>query len=332
MNTPSTLLPPSPLRRRLVLGGLATAAAPFVRAQGPAATGPVRLVVPFTPGTGIDLIARQIAPQLAERMKRPFFVENKAGASGNIGTQEVVRAAPDGSTLLVSVNTLVMNAALYPNAGFNPVNDLAAVSLTSWGQLLLVTHPNTKIDSLQGLLERARARPGALNYGSPGAGTPHHLAMELLKNRARISITHIGYRGTAPAVTDLLGGQIELMFLPIHVALQHIRSGKLKALAISSNQANPLLPNVPPLSSLNIGNLNVDMWYGVLAPAGTPRPLIERLNKELQEILAQPAIATAFETQGMTPAHSTPEAFQQLMAADAQRWASLIKAQGITAE
>ncbi|MDR7093589.1 tripartite tricarboxylate transporter substrate binding protein [Hydrogenophaga laconesensis] len=321
----------SVLRRRLVLAGLATAAAPFVRAQG-AATGPVRLVVPFTPGTGIDLIARQIAPQLAERLKRPFFVENKAGASGNIGTQEVVRATPDGSTLLVSVNTLVMNSALYPNAGFNPVNDLAAVSLTSWGQLLLVANPNAKIDSLQGLLERARAKPGALNYGSPGAGTPHHLAMELLKNRAKISITHIGYRGTAPAVTDLLGGQIELMFLPIHVALQHVKSGKLKALAISSEKAHPLLPQVPPLGSLNIGNLNVDMWYGVLAPAATPRPLIDQLNRELRDILAQPALATAFETQGMTPAHSTPEAFQQLMAADAQRWAALIKAQNITAE
>lgn len=331
MHSFHTASPPSRLRRHLVLGGMAALAAPFVRAQD-AATGPVRLVVPFTPGTGIDLIARQIAPQLAERLKRPFFVENKAGASGNIGTLEVVRAAPDGSTLLVSVNTLVMNAALYPNAGFNPVKDLATVSLTSWGQLLLVTHPGTKIDSLQGLLERARARPGALNYGSPGAGTPHHLAMELLKNRAKISITHIGYRGTAPAVTDLLGGQIELMFLPIHVALQHIKAGKLKALAISSSQPNPLLPDVPPLGSLNIGNLNVDMWYGVLAPAATPRPIIDRLNKELQEILAQPALATAFETQGMTPAHSTPEAFQKLMATDAQRWASLIKAQGITAE
>jgi len=258
MLSPLTVSPPSRLRRHLVLGALAGLAAPLVRAQD-AATGPVRLVVPFTPGTGIDLIARQIAPQLAERLKRPFFVENKPGASGNIGTLDVVRSAPDGSTLLVSVNTLVMNAALYPNAGFNPVKDLAAVSLTSWGQLLLVTHPNTKIDSLQGLLERARARPGALNYGSPGAGTPHHLAMELLKNRAKISSTHIGYRGTAPAVTDLLGGQIELMFLPIHVALQHIKAGKLKALAISSSQPNPLLPQVPPLGSLNIGNLNVDM-------------------------------------------------------------------------
>jgi tripartite-type tricarboxylate transporter receptor subunit TctC len=333
VNTSRTLQPaPSfRLRRRILLSGLAALATPFASAQG-SADAPVRLIVPFTPGTGIDLIARQIAPALSERLKRPFFVENRPGASGNIGTQEVVRATPDGTTLLVSVNTLVMNMALYPKLGFNPVTDLAPVSQTSWGQLLLVAYPGTKIGSLQELIARAKAKPGALNYGSPGAGTPHHLAMELLKNRAAVSLTHISYRGTAPAVTDLLGGQIDVMFLPIHVALQHVKAGKLKALAISSDKPSPLLPEVPPLSVLKLGNMNVDMWYGVLAPAGTPRPYIERLNKELHEILAQPAVAKAFETQGMTPAPSTPEAFSQLLAADAKRWADLIKAQGITAE
>jgi len=328
-------LPPSPHRRRILLGGLAALAAPLAaplaHAQG-SSDAPVRLIVPFTPGTGIDLIARQIAAPLSERLKRPFFVENRPGASGNIGTQEVVRATPDGTTLLVSVNTLVMNMALYPKLGFNPLTDLAPVSQTSWGQLLLVANPDKKIDSLQGLIAQAKAKPGALNYGSPGAGTPHHLAMELLKNRAAVSLTHISYRGTAPAVTDLLGGQIDVMFLPIHVALQHVRAGKLKALAISSDKSSPLLPEVPPLSVLKLGNMNVDMWYGVLAPAGTPRPYVERLNTALREILAQPALAKAFETQGMTPSHSTPQAFQQLMAADAKRWADLIKAQGITAE
>jgi tripartite-type tricarboxylate transporter receptor subunit TctC len=319
-------------RRHLVLGALAAVAAPFANAQAPSEQGPVRLVVPFTPGTGIDLIARQIAPPLAERLKRPFFVENKAGASGNIGTQEVVRAAPDGSTLLVTVNTLVMNSALYPKLGFNPLTDLEPVSLTSRGQLLLVANAATRIDSLQALIARARERPGALNYGSPGAGTPHHLAMELLRNRARLSLTHISYRGSAPAVTDLLGGQIEVMFLPIHVALQHVKTGKLAALAISSDKPSALLPQVPPLSTLNLGNLNVDMWYGVLAPGGTPRAHIDRLNKELREILAQPEVARAFETQGMTPEHSTPEAFRELMAADSRRWSELIRAQRITAE
>jgi tripartite-type tricarboxylate transporter receptor subunit TctC len=316
-------------RRRLVLGSLLAAASTPVAGDRP---GQLRLVVPFTPGTGIDLVARQIGPGLSERLKRPVFVDNKPGASGNIGTQEVIRSAPDGATLLVSVNTLVMNPALYPKAGFNPLSDLAPVSITSRGQLLLVACAATKIDSLKGLLARAREKPAALNYGSPGAGTPHHLAMELLKNRAKVSLTHITYRGTAPALTDLLGGQIDVMFLPIHVALQHVKAGKLVALAISSDKPNPLLPQVPSLGSLNLGNLNVDMWYGVLAPVGTPQPDIERLNTELRDILASPAVASAFETQGMTPEHSTPEAFRQVMAADAKRWFDLIKAQGITAE
>ena len=331
MKKPAWLQPPSLHRRRIVLGGLAAVAAPLVHAQG-GTDAPVRLVVPFTPGTGIDLIARQIAAPLSERLKRPFFVDNKAGASGIIGTQEVVRATPDGTTLLVSVNTLVMNMALYPKQGFNPLTDLQAVGQTSWGQLLLVASEGSKIQSLKELVERAKAKPGALNYGSPGAGTPHHLAMELLKNRAKISLTHISYRGTAPAVTDLLGGQIDTMFLPIHVALQHVKAGKLKALAISSDTPHPLLPEVPSLNSLKLGDLNVDMWYGVFAPAGTPRAYVERLNTELREVLAAPAVAKAFETQGMTPAHSTPDVFRKLVAADAKRWSDLIKAQGITAE
>jgi len=332
MTLAALLPPPSLQRRRLVLGALATVAAPLVRAQGSGADAPVRLVVPFTPGTGIDLIARQIAAPLSERLKRPFFVDNKAGASGIIGTQEVVRAPADGATLLVSVNTLVMNMALYPKQGFNPLTDLQPVGQTSWGQLLLVASEGAKIQSLKELVDRAKAKPGALNYGSPGAGTPHHLAMELLKNRAKISLTHISYRGTAPAVTDLLGGQIDAMFLPIHVALQHVKAGKLKALAISSETPHPLLPEVPSLNSLKLGDLNVDMWYGVFAPAGTPRAYVERLNTELREVLAAPAVAKAFETQGMTPAHSTPDAFKKLVAADAKRWSDLIKAQGITAE
>jgi tripartite-type tricarboxylate transporter receptor subunit TctC len=322
---------PSAQRRALVLAtmGLACAAA-GVRAQ-PAAT-PIKLIVPFTPGTGIDLIARQVGPKLAERLGRPVVVENRSGASGNLGTEAVVRAAPDGSTLLVTVNTLVMNRALYPTLSFDPLRDLDPITITSWGQLLLVAHPKTGIASANELLRRAKARPGALNYGSPGNGTPHHLAMELVKNQAQVFITHIPYRGTGPAVTDLLSGQIDVMFLPIHVALQHVKAGSLRALAISSDKPHPLLPEVPPLRTLQLGNLDVDMWYGVLAPRGTPKPLVERLNTELKSILALPEVKTAFETQGMTPAHSSPQEFASLIERDAQRWAQIIKAQRITAD
>lgn len=315
-------------RRRL----LALASAAAVPGATHAADAPMRLVVPFTPGTGIDLIARQIGPHLSRRLGRPVVVENKAGASGNIGTQEVVRAAPDGSTLLVSVNTLVMNRALYPNAGFDPLKDLAPVSLTSWGQLLLVASAKSGISSAGELVSRAKAKPGALNYGSPGAGTPHHLAMELVKNVTGISVTHVPYRGTGPALTDLIAGTVDAMFLPIHVALQHVRAGSLRALAISSDKPHPLLPDVPPLRSLGLGDLEVEMWYGVLAPAATPRAVIERINAELKDILAMPEVRTAFQTQGMVPAHSSPAEFQALLARDAERWARLIQAQKITAD
>lgn len=322
--------PVSAARRRLLLGALAAPlAAP---AQSPSPQPPLRLVVPFTPGTGIDLIARQLGPHLAERLGRPVVVDNRAGASGNIGTEAVVRAPADGSTLLVTVNTMVMNRALYPKLAFDPVRDLDPVSLTSWGTLLLVAGKGTGLASAQDLLARARSRPGALNYGSPGAGTPHHLAMELLKNRTRTFVTHIPYRGTGPALTDLLGGQIDLMFLPIHVALQHVRAGTLNALAISSDKVSPLLPGVPPLRELNLGELDAEMWYGVLAPKGTPAPLVERLNRELQDILARPDVKAAFETQGMQPAHSSPAAFRALIEKDAARWAQVIREQGIKAD
>jgi tripartite-type tricarboxylate transporter receptor subunit TctC len=298
----------------------------------PANAAALRLIVPFTPGTGIDLIARQVGPKLAERLGRPVVVDNRAGASGNLGTEAVVRAAPDGSTLLVTVNTVVMNRALFPKLGFDALKDLDPVTLTSWGQLLLVAHPAAGIGNAKALLETARARPGALNYASPGNGTPHHLAMELLKAQSRLFITHIPYRGTAPALTDLLGGQVQLAFMPIHVAMQHVRTGRLVAIGISSDKPHPLLPEVPPLRTLGLGALEVGMWYGVLAPAGTPRAWVERLNAELKAILALPDVKAAFETQGMSPATSSPEEFRRLMAADAERWARVVREQGIAAD
>jgi len=330
--TTETKTPAGPSRRGMIVGAAAFASCALPRVASSQASTPIKLIVPFTPGTGIDLIARQVGPKLAERLGRPVVVENRTGASGNLGTEAVVRAAADGSTLLVTVNTLVMNRALYPNLAFDPVRDLDPVSITSWGQLVLVAHPKTGIASAKDLIARAKARPGALNYGSPGNGTPHHLAMELVKSQAQVFITHIPYRGTGPAVTDLLGGQIDLMFLPIHVSLQHVKAGSLRALAISSDKPHPLLPDVPPLRELQLGSLDVDMWYGVLAPKGTPRPLVERLNAELKTILALPEVKNAFETQGMTPAHSSPQEFGALIERDAQRWAQVIKAQRITAD
>lgn len=319
--------------RRIAIAALAFWS---LRAAGQAALpgtpAPLRLIVPFTPGTGIDIVARTVGPKLGERLGRPVVVENRAGASGNIGTEAVVRAAPNGNVLLVSVNTLVMNRSLYSNLPFDPVKDLVPVSLTSWGQLLLVTHPQSGLRTAAELVARAKAQPGKLNYASPGIGTPHHMSMELFKQTAGVYLTHIPYRGTAQALTDLLGGQVDAMFLPIHVALPQVRAGKLVALAIGSDKRHPLLPELPTLKQARAGDVNVDMWYGVFAPPGTPADQVARLNRELGEILATPEVRAAFQAQGMDPATSSPQEFGRLVEQDAVRWARVIKAQGIKAE
>lgn len=317
--------------RRDILALMATGIGTGITFAQPAAA-PLRLMVPFTPGTGIDLIARTLGPKLSERLNRPVVVENRVGASGNIGTEAVVRAAPDGSTLLVSVNTLVMNRSLYPQLSFDPIHDLEPISQTSWGQLLLVTHPNSGFRSATELAQTARRQPGKINYASPGVGTPHHLAMELLKNTARIFLTHIPYRGTGPAVTDLLGGQVDAMFLPIHVALPHLRSGRLTALAIGSNKRHPLLPELPTVAEQQLGDVNVDMWFGIFAPKGTPTEMIQLFNREINQLLTGDDVKKAFLSQGMDPRGSTPQEFAQLVRRDAERWARVVKEQGIRAE
>jgi tripartite-type tricarboxylate transporter receptor subunit TctC len=318
------------ITRRAALAALGAAAAPASFSQ-PAA-GPLRLVVPFTPGTGIDLIARTVGPKLGERLGRAVVVDNRPGASGNIGTEIVVHSPPNGSTLLVSVNTLVMNRSLYPKLPFDPVKDLVPISLTSWGQLVLVANPRTGFRTPMDLVAAARRRPGRINYASPGVGTPHHLAMELFKATNHVFITHIPYRGSAPAVQDLVGGQVEVGFLPIHVALGQVRAGKLVALAIGSDKRHGLLPQVPTLEEAHAGKVNVDMWYGMFAPAGTPPEFVQKVNQELHEILASPDVRTAFRAQGMDPATSTPDEFRRLVEQDADRWARVIRQQGITAD
>ena len=296
-------------------------------------TQPVTLVVPYTPGTGIDLIARQLSAHLPSALGQPVIVENVAGASGNIGSERVARAKPDGHTLLVQVNTLVMNKSLYKNLSYDPVGDFTPVAQTSWGTLLLVANPNVqKAATVSEVVSAAKAKPGQLTYATPGVGTPHHLAMALLLQRSGAEMLHVPYKGTAGAVTDLLGGRIDYMFLPVHVALQHIQAGKLKAIATGGSKRLSQLPNVPTLAEANVTSDNIDMWYGVLAPKGTPADVVERLNQEIAKVLRQPDVAKSFESQGMVPAASTPAAFGALVRKDAQRWADVVKKGNITAD
>ena len=293
---------------------------------------PITFIVPYTPATGIDLVARQLAARLPKALGQTVVVENLAGASGNIGSEKAARAQPDGYTFMVQVNTLVMNRSLYKSLPYDPVGDFDPVGLTSWGTLLLVANPEQKPDTVQQVVAAAKAAPGKLNYGTPGVGTPHHLSMALFMQQTGAEMMHVPYKGTAGAVTDILGGRIDYMFLPVHVALPQIKAGKLKVIATGSAKRLPQLPEVPTLAEAGLKGGDVDMWYGVLAPKGTPPAIIARMNKEISAILNSPELSTAFEAQGMVPATSTPAQFGELIAKDAKRWSDVVQKAGISAE
>jgi len=296
-------------------------------------TQPITFVVPYTPGTGIDIIARQLGARLPDALGQPVIVDNAAGASGNIGSEKAARAKPDGHTLLVQVNTLVMNRSLFSSLTYDPVEDFVPVAQTSWGTLLLVTNPQVQpAKDVAGLLAAAKEKPGALTYATPGVGTPHHLAMALFTQRTGAELLHVPYKGTAGAVTDLLGGRIDAMFLPVHVALPHVKSGRLAVLATGGDERLATLPDVPTLKEAGVDMDSVDMWYGIFAPKGTPDDVVQRMNDEIGRVLAAPEVAAAFEAQGMVPATSEPAEFATLVREDAERWAEVIRAGKITAE
>ena len=325
------------LRRRGLLGGLcagalgAAARAPC-RAQ-PAWPGKlVRIVVPYTPGTGMDILARTLAPHLQAAWGQAIVVDNRPGASGNLGAGAVAKSPPDGLTLLMGVNTLIINPALYANMSYDPLKDLAPIGLAATGSFLLVASSASKLKSVDDLVKAARARPGALDYASPGIATPHHMAMELFKLQAKVSITHIPFSGTAGAVNAVLSGDVPLMFLPVHVAMAQVKGGRLVALAAAGDKRSALAPDVPTLAELGFKGVEADLWYGMLAPAGTPADIVARINADMRKALALPEVKTALSAQGMEIAPSSPEEMAALMRRDAARWAAVVKQAGIKAE
>src|SRR6185295_4375971 len=301
--------------RRTVLGILAAAVAHMMPglAHGQSQQ-PIRLNVPFSPGTGPDLLARILSEELRQRWNHPVIVENKPGASGNIGTQAVARTAPDGQNLLVTVNTFVMNASLYPNMPYDPEKDFVAIAEIATGALALVVNAALNVNTLAELLALARAKPGVINYASPGRGTPQHLAMELFKLTAQVNLTHIPYAGSAGAVKDLAGGHVSAMFLPVHTALPLVESGNIRILAVGSQTRAHQAPQVPTLAELGVTDFDVDLWYAVLAPADTPKDIVERYNTAFNEILAQPAIRASLDKQGLVAQGGPPERLAALIA------------------
>ena len=292
----------------------------------------VRLVVPFSAGTGMDTIARTVAPRLSERLGQPVVVQNVPGASGNIGSDQVAKANPDGHTLLVGANTMLIATQLYPNVPFDPVRDFSPVTMAAYGTLMLVANPKTGFKTLPDLMAQARARPGSISYGSPGVGTPHHMAMELFKSQAKLFLLHVPYRGTAGYTQDLLSGEIMAGFLPVHIAQAFVAAGKLNALAVGSAKRHPLAPTVATLQELGHKGVEADMWYAFFAPGKTPAPVVARLNAEIGSILKLQEVRDLLGRVGMDADSSSPEALSAIVRKDYPRWGEVIKSNGIKAE
>ena len=295
-------------------------------AQGTYPSANVRIIVPFTPGTGIDILARTLGQKMGDDFKQAVIVDNRPGASGNIGTEAVAKAAPDGYTLLMTANTIVLNRSLFKSIPYDPIKDFVPIAPLAIGRLALVTHPSIGVKTVADFVALAKREPGKLNYGSPGNGTPHHLAMELFKSKTGIDIVHVPYKGTSGAVTDLLSGQINVMFLPVHVALPYVESGKLDMLAAGGIARASATPAIPSLAeAAGIREVDTDIWYGLYAPAGTPADVVLKLGAEINALLKSRDVADTLAKQGLQPTGGTSDDLAQLTRSDLERWAAVVR-------
>lgn len=321
-------------RRLLLLAPLAPLAA--ARASTPPAWAPerpIRLVAPFPPGGASDLIARMLVEELGLTFGQPIAVENRAGAGGAIGTDAVVRARPDGLTLLMgSQATHATNPALNTRLGFDPTTDLAAIAAVCGVPAVLVVHPSVPAKTIQELVALAKAKPGGLRYGSAGIGASTHLAGALFAHLAGIEMTHVPYRGTALATQDLLGGRIEMMADTLPTALPHIQAGRLRALGVSTTTRSPSLPEVPTIAEAGVAGYEALNWYAVYAPVATPEPALARLHAEIVAAVARPRFQQRLAEQGMLPMGGSRAEVAAYAAADRKRWTDLVKAANISAD
>ena len=309
----------------LCLSGLSAAQAPYpIHA--------IRIIVPYTPGTGIDILARLIGQKLGDKFAVPVVVDNRPGASGNIGTEAASKAAPDGYTLLATASTLVSNVALQKSVPYDPIKGFTPIGPTAIGNLALVVNPSVPARNVKELVALAKAKPGELNYASPGNGTPHHLAAELFKLHFGVNMTHVPYKGSAGAVTDLLGGQVQVMFLPVHVALPYVPAGKLRMLASGGSRRSPVTPDVPSLAEEGITDIDVDIWYAMLGPPSLARDQVALLNREINAILSDAEVRDTLSKQGLNPLPGTPEDLSRMISTDLERWTTVVRAAKIEAD
>jgi tripartite-type tricarboxylate transporter receptor subunit TctC len=292
----------------------------------------VTLIVPTTVGTAADITARHFAPRLQQKYGKPYVVENRTGASGNIAVASVVKAPPDGHTVLVTASTLAVTPLMTRDLGWDPVKDLQPVALLSYITYVLLVHPSQPIFSVPDLISAARQRPGQLNFSSPGSGTPHHLIMELFKQVTGTNITHIPYKGTASALTDLVGGRVETAFFPVHTANELAKAGKLRMIGSLGESRTPWTPELPTLSEQGVSGIDVDAWIGVFAPLGTPAPIVSQLSGDFLALMNLAEVRELLFQQGITPRTGGPDALARVLRSDLERYRKTIEAAGLKAD
>lgn len=286
---------------------------------------PIRLIVGFAAGGGTDLLSRILAVKMTEALGQPVIVDNRPGAGGTIAAEIVARAAPDGYTLNAPTISYAVNASFY-KLPYDPIADITPITLIGTSGYLMVVHPGVRAGSMKEFLALAKARPGELNYGSSGQGAISHLAIELFKLMAGVDLTHVPYKGTAPVLTDLLSGQIQFTAGAIPPTMPHVKSGRLRAIGVSTAQRSRLAPDVPTVSEAGVPGYDVSSWYAVSAPPKLPKPIVARLNEVIAQILAQPEISGRFEKEGVDAVHSTPEALGRLIKTDIAKWIKVANA------
>jgi tripartite-type tricarboxylate transporter receptor subunit TctC len=316
--------------------GLALAAMPRVSSAGPADTfpsKPVRIIVPFTPGGSTDILARAIGQKLAEAWGQPVVIENKPGAGGNVGVDLVAKSAPDGTTIVMGhIGTFAANPALYKQLPYDPVKDFAPITLVAMVPNVLVVGPAVQSRTLGELIAHAKANPGKLDYGSGGNGSAAHLATEYFKMRTGVAIQHVPYKGTGPAVADLLGGQIGLMITGALPLMPHIKSGKLRALAVASPKRLAILPDVPTIAESGYPGFAAMQWYGLFAPAATPKDIVAKINRDAVKALRDPGVAERLMSEGAEPVGDTPAEFGAFVKSEIELWGKVIRESGAKVE
>ncbi|MDW3686929.1 tripartite tricarboxylate transporter substrate binding protein [Cupriavidus sp. CV2] len=321
--------------RRPYLAGFLAAALSLAASAASAETypaRPIRLVVPYAAGGGVDIVARSVGQKMSVLLKQPIIVDNRPGASTNIGMEAVAKAAPDGYTIMMASNSLATNAALFAKLPFDPARDFTPVARVGQASLVLVVPAKSSVASLKGLVSQAQAQPGKLSYASAGNGSSGHLAGELFKEAAHIDVLHVPYKGGAPAITDLLGERISFMPINPLEVITHIRAGTLRAIAVASDQRTPLLPDVPTSREQGLPGFTASVWWGLVAPAKTPPAVVHALNTAANAALGDPDVRKQLAQLGVTILPGTPEAFGQFVRGETTTWNGVIRQAGITAD